>query len=139
LIGARVTLILSLICALVGFLIVVIEFLLCRIPCAGCVSGTIYMLAWVCGASAFTLWGSDLCAGTASAECELGTGAIYNIVAVALYFVSSFIVCCLPKSPGLACRKGKDKKEEEEDEEDHYEPALGPPADHNGGPPQDAY
>jgi hypothetical protein len=84
--------------------LVAFEWLLCKIPCAGCLESLGYTAAKICSSLVYLAFGSDFCVGGGNFSCGFGPGASYNVAALACYFGASIVLCCSPK-PDPICKQ----------------------------------
>lgn len=94
--AARAMCVMAICFAFCGGALVAFEWLLCKIPCAGCVEGLMYSGAKMCTCLVYLAYGSTLCID-ANFSCTFGQGASYNISALACYFAAGLVLCCSPK------------------------------------------
>lgn len=121
--AARSSLVLSMLCGSVALIMVLFEWLLCEVPCAGCLEGLAFVGAWACGLGVYLLYLMDDCGelkdqlgddtvsnigGTfipdgipTAQDCEWGQGSTYNLFACLAYLGCGILLCFAPKPKPL--------------------------------------
>jgi len=123
---ARSASVISMIAGIATGGMVLFEWVLCQIPCASCLEGAGFVVAWACGLGTYLMYGIDGC-GTVGdkmtddivgnigstvipdsiesiptgAGCDWGQGATYNLLACIAYFGCGFLLCCAPEPKPL--------------------------------------
>jgi len=128
---ARSALILSMMCGAAAGILVLFEWIICEICCAGIVEGCAFVGAWGCGLGVYLIYGIDGC-GTINeevtgdndivnnisetvipesilniptgSECTWGPGATYNLLACIAYFGCGVLLCFTPQ-PKPLCKQ----------------------------------
>ena len=118
--AARSMMTLSILVAACATLLVGFEWLCCRVCCAQVLESLAFFAAAALGALAYLAFGSEYCTGDPAEviedwvtnpnlgnedlneqddlyHCSFGKGSSYNLVAILIYFVVHFVVCCTPK------------------------------------------
>jgi len=101
--GARSAFTLSMLAGFAAGVMVLFEFLLCNVPCAGVLEGACYLCAWVLSGATFMLFGNTTCAN-AQFSCALAPASGYVIASVLCYAASGFLLCCAPQ-PDPLCKQ----------------------------------
>jgi hypothetical protein len=104
--ASRTMIILAMLFAFGAGCTILLEWLCCNIPCAGCLQGLAYGAAVTCSGLVYVIYGSHYC-GTSSVQaymqssCSFGVGSSYNIAAMALYMIAWVLLCCTPEPDPL--------------------------------------
>lgn len=131
--GARSALIISMLCGIAALVMVMFEWCLCEICCAGILEGAAFVGAWFCGAGVYMIYGIDGCGKLedeinditgddtisnfgeslipdsiinipTGSDCDWGQGATYNLLACIAYFGCGILLCCTPQ-PKPICKQ----------------------------------
>ena len=131
--GARSALIISMLCGMSALVMVMFEWCICEICCAGLVEGLAFVGAWGCGLGVYMIYGIEGCGtleeeinegttddtisnfGTSlipdsiiniptGTDCDWGPGATYNLLACIAYFGCGILLCCTPQ-PKPICKQ----------------------------------
>jgi hypothetical protein len=112
---ARASITLAIIFAFIAGFLVLFEMIFLRICCSRLVESTAFFLAQAFTWLVYVVYGSTYCT---TGDCDMGSGAYYNMVAGILYFIASLLMCCTPKPEPLirgCCKKKGDSKAADED------------------------
>lgn len=121
--AARSSMVLSMLFGLGAGVMVLIEWIVCEICCAGCVQNLAFVAAWACGLGVYSLYGIKECGNLkdqlgddfigenaseivpdgipTGSNCEWSRGATYNLMACIAYFGCGLLLCFAPKPKPL--------------------------------------
>lgn len=121
--AARSSLVLSMLCGSAALVMVLFEWLLCEVCCAGCLEGIAFVGAWACGLGVYLLYAIEECGDLkdelgddvvsnlggsiipdgipTGQNCQWGQGSTYNLLACIAYFGCGILLCFTPKPKPL--------------------------------------
>ena len=100
--GARSSLTISMIAGFAAFAMILFEWLLCEVCCAGILEGLAICVAWMVGGATFAFYGSEYCVeGGLAAEiieedditCEYAQASSFLAAACFLYLCAGVLLC----------------------------------------------